>query len=236
MYFNIKQNNYKNDKLVKMQIRNEFRVNGYWAYFMIRQEKGEDLIIQEYYDNDYNTGFFIKSLVPDFNFETSNIFDKFGITIPNNITFLMQIDDFNTKKTELEGNGYNVSFPEEGDLIFLVLQNKLIDGKNLAELEQETLSDLLLNADNSMNFLFEVTDIDKKQFVFNGQSYYYKFTCEVFKKKVSATFSGDLDIVDGKIDNDVVPNDDTNPTENTENFDDYYDKYTDTMDNLLDED
>jgi hypothetical protein len=229
MFNNLGHNNYKNDKLIAMQVRNWFKVNGYYAYYMIKEERGIDTILQELYDNRFNKGFWTPILIPDFNFETSNVFSKFGIQIPDNINFLLRrdlIDDqIELMQSELETDEEFYAFPEEGDLIFLPLQSTTFKSKKLSDLSQIELADLLKSGEDSMNYLFEITYIHDKEYTFNGKSWVLKVSCKIYDKKVSSTFGEDLDIMNNKIKQNPEPTPTyEDPTGNTESQPYYVDK------------
>lgn len=312
MYFNIKHNNWKKDVLPAMHVRNLFRVNGYYAYYIPRDEQGIDHILNEQTWNVYDKGFFVKTLCTDFNFETANVFQKFGITIPNNISFLIQIDELSAYATEMglrNGTSYTtitgtntttlkfatnktfttgqvltirvgstytirgtvtvttgatattftvstlagmtagdtvtipdaVPLPEEGDLLFLPLQNDQYRNKSVTQLNSGDLQ-ALLKSPGAMNYLFEVTYISDKEYIFNGKAYYYRMMCKVYEKKTTSNFVGDSTVVATKIDAvpeyTSTPNEDPDlpPVETNVDKKPVYTQYDTNIDNLLEKD
>lgn len=222
-------NNYKTDKLVGIQVRNWFKTSGYYAYYMIKEEQGVDYVLHELFDNRFKRGFWTQVLVPDFNFESANVFSKFGIQIPNTISFLVRMDimeeERNRIKSELDTDEDFFNFPDEGDLIFLPLQNTLYRETKINELTQNQLADLLVSQEDSMRFLFEVTYVHDKEYIFNGRAWVYKLECKVYEKKFSDVFETDLEVVADKINQnpEPKPNYET-PTENTESQPSYVDE------------
>jgi hypothetical protein len=170
-------------------------------YYIIREEKGIDLKIEEVYNAKYKQGFWFTGIMEEFDMETPDLFQKFGIKVPDRITVTIKYTDVAKKLDEMGlynsagGIEYN-GFPQEGDLIIVPFQNK-----SLKYINYNSLDDLLNSGEFSIKYLYQVTHVDNKHVVFNGKMYYYRLMCKVYEKASSDAFTSDLSIINNKINN-----------------------------------
>lgn len=158
--------------LVQDLINEHLRMFGVEIYYLPRKYITEKTIIKEVIESNFDNAYPLEAYIANYEgySENSDVLTKFGLTISDELTLIISAERFDLYIKNLIKNQSNIKSslrPNEGDLIFFPLGNKL----------------------------FEIKFVEnEKPFYQLGKNYVYELRCELFEYEDEDIDTGVTDV------------------------------------------